>query len=64
MYCANLMRRTGFALTLEALHLDREEFLLSATTARTIRERLTVLDIAAQAGVLEAPAHDALDVLS
>ena len=39
------------------------EYLLAATTARTIRERLTVLDIAAQAGVLEAAAGDALDLL-
>ena len=62
-FYAGLMRRTGFPLTLDALHLDREEFLLAAIAARTIRERLTVLDIAAQAGVLEAAAEDALQLL-
>ena len=62
-YYVDQMRRTGFALTIGALSLDEEEFLLAATSARAIRERITVLDIAAQAGVLEAAAMDALDLL-
>jgi len=62
-YYRDRMRRTGFALTLTALNLSVEEFLLAATTARAIRERITVLDIAAQAGVLETAAADALVLL-
>jgi glycerol dehydrogenase-like iron-containing ADH family enzyme len=57
------MRRTGFALTLEALHLDETEFILAATTARVIRERITVLDMAAQAGIMDTAAEDALKLL-
>ncbi len=59
-----LMRRTGFALTLESLGTTREEFSLAALRARTIRERITVLDLAAQAGVLEKAAQKTLDLLS
>jgi glycerol-1-phosphate dehydrogenase [NAD(P)+] len=59
----NQMRRTGFELTLGRLNLDEEEFLLAATASRAIRERITVLDIAAQAGVLEAAAGDALELM-
>ena len=60
---AEKMRRTGFALTLEALHLDETEFILAATTARVIREKITVLDMAAQAGIMETAAEDALQLL-
>jgi glycerol-1-phosphate dehydrogenase [NAD(P)+] len=60
---ATTMRRSGYPLTLEALNLTRSEFLLAASAAGSIRERLTVLDIAAQCGVLEAAADDALALL-
>lgn len=62
-YFANQIRRTGFKLAIHALNLDGAEFLLAATAARAIRERITVLDIAAQAGVLDAAARDALGCL-
>lgn len=52
-YFVDLFRRTGFELTLESLNLSSEEYFLAANCARTIRERITVLDIAAHAGVLE-----------
>ena len=59
----NLFRRTGFPMTLEALDLSEDEFLLAALSARTIRERLTVLDLAAQLGVLEQTAHEVAGLL-
>jgi glycerol-1-phosphate dehydrogenase [NAD(P)+] len=58
-----MMRQTGFALTLDALHVPEAEFLLAARMARTIRERITVLDIAAQAGVLEKAATRVLKLI-
>jgi glycerol-1-phosphate dehydrogenase [NAD(P)+] len=62
-YYAKKMRRTGYALTMEALNLDVQEFKLAAISSRTTRERITIFDIAAHAGVLEAAAADALKVL-
>lgn len=62
-YYARQMRRTGYALTMDALNLDAREFMLAAISSRAIRERITVLDIAAHAGVLEAAAADALGIL-
>ena len=62
-YYARQMRRTGYPLTMAALKLDAQEFMLAAMHSRAIRERITVLDIAAQAGVLEEAATDALAVL-
>jgi glycerol dehydrogenase-like iron-containing ADH family enzyme len=62
-YYAALMRKTGFALTLEEVRIPAEEFLLAARMARTIRERITVLDISAQAGVLEKAAAKTLELL-
>ena len=59
-YYLDLFRRTGFPMTLESLDLSKDEFLLAALSARTIRERLTVLDLAAQLGVLEAAAHETM----
>ena len=58
-----LFRRTGLALTLESLGVPQSEFRLAAIFARTIRERITVLDIAAQAQVLEAAARQVAEVL-
>jgi glycerol-1-phosphate dehydrogenase [NAD(P)+] len=60
---ARLMRRTGFALSLTSLNVDAEEFRLAALSGRTIRERITVLDLAAQAGVLEAAAEQTIKIL-
>jgi glycerol-1-phosphate dehydrogenase [NAD(P)+] len=57
------IRRTGYPMTLSTLNLKSEEFMLAALYARTIRERITVLDLAAHAGVLEAAAEDALELL-
>ena len=57
------IRRTGYPMTVSALKLKPEEFMLAALNGRTIRERITVLDLAAHAGVLEAAAEDALQLL-
>ncbi len=57
------IRRTGYPMTLSALDLMPDEFILAARFARTIRERITILDLAAHAGVLEAAAEETLDLL-
>ncbi|MGB8427582.1 MAG: iron-containing alcohol dehydrogenase [Desulfobacterales bacterium] len=57
------IRRTGYPMTLSALNLTPDEFRLSACGARTIRERITILDLAAHAGVLESAAEDALELM-
>lgn len=62
-FYADRMRRTGFPLTLEAMNLRPDEFRLAALNARTIRERITVLDLAAQAGVLEAAVEEVITLL-
>lgn len=61
---AQLMRRTGYPLTLKALNVSPSEFLLAVETSRTIRDRITVLDLAAHAGVLEDAAQKALALLT
>ena len=63
-YFVDLFLRTGAPFTLEAFRLSSEEFLLAALNSRAIRERITVLDLAAHAGVLNAAAKDALTLLS
>jgi len=60
----DLFRKTGLEMTLPSLGISREEFLLGAVSARTIRDRITVLDLAAHAGVLEEAAEEAADFLS
>jgi glycerol-1-phosphate dehydrogenase [NAD(P)+] len=62
-YFVDLFLRTGAPFTLEAFRLSSEEFLLAAINSRAIRERITVLDLAAHAGVLEAAAQEALQLL-
>jgi glycerol-1-phosphate dehydrogenase [NAD(P)+] len=57
------IRRTGYPMTLSALHLMPDEFMMAARNARTIRERVTILDLAAHAGVLESATVDALNLL-
>ncbi|MFK5927788.1 MAG: iron-containing alcohol dehydrogenase [Desulfuromusa sp.] len=62
-YFADLFARTGAPFNLEAFRLTEEEFILAAMNSRAIRERITVLDLAAHAGVLEAATEDALQLL-
>lgn len=62
-YFADLFARTGAPFNLEAFRLTEEEFMLAALNSRAIRERITVLDVAAHAGVLEAAAQETLDLL-
>lgn len=62
-YFADLFARTGAPFSLEAFRLSKDEFMLAALNSRAIRERITVLDLAAHAGVLEAAAEDALQLL-
>jgi glycerol-1-phosphate dehydrogenase [NAD(P)+] len=63
-YFLDLFRRTGFDFSLDSLRLSAEEFLLAARNGRAIRSRITVLDLAAHAGVLEAAAEETLALLS
>lgn len=63
-YFLDLIRRTGFAMTFSALEIPEEEFFLAATSARTIRDRITVLDLAAHAGILEEAAREVVELLS
>ncbi|NQT70496.1 MAG: hypothetical protein HQ552_13070, partial [Desulfobacteraceae bacterium] len=60
----DLIRRAGFEMTLEALNLLKDEFRLAALASRTIRERITVLDLAAHTGVLEDATATALELLT
>ena len=62
-FYVDLIRKTGFPLTLKSLSVSEDEFMTAALTSRTIRERITILDIAAQAGVLEKAAEEALALL-
>lgn len=62
-YFADLFARTGAPFNLEAFRLTKEEFLLAALNSRAIRERITVLDLAAHAQVLEAATEDSLQLL-
>ncbi|MDX2494916.1 MAG: iron-containing alcohol dehydrogenase [Desulfuromusa sp.] len=62
-YFADLFARTGAPFNLDAFRLTKDEFILAALNSRAIRERITVLDLAAHAGVLEAATEDALQLL-
>jgi glycerol-1-phosphate dehydrogenase [NAD(P)+] len=59
-----LIRRTGLEMTLPSLGISKDEFYLAATSSRTIRDRITVLDIAAHTGILEEAARETIDILS
>jgi glycerol-1-phosphate dehydrogenase [NAD(P)+] len=63
-YFIDLIRRAGFEMTLESLNLSKDEFRLAALSARTIRERITVLDISAHTGVLENATEETLELLT
>ena len=62
-YFAELFSRTGAPFSLDAFRLSKQEFMLAALNSCAIRERITVLDFAAHAGVLEAAAEEALSFL-
>lgn len=62
-FFTDLIRRTGFDIGLRSLDLTKDEFLLAALSARTIRERITILDIATHAGVLRDAAEETLEML-
>ncbi len=62
-YFADLFARIGAPFSLDAFRLTEDEFVLAALNSRAIRERITVLDLAAHAGVLEAATEDALQLL-
>jgi glycerol-1-phosphate dehydrogenase [NAD(P)+] len=59
-----LIRRTGLEMTLPSLGISKDEFYLAATSSRTIRDRITVLDISAHTGILEEAARETIDILS
>ena len=63
-FFVDLIRRAGFEMTLAALNLSKDEFRLAALASRTIRERITVLDLAAHTGVLEDATAEALELLT
>jgi len=62
-YFADLFKRVGAPFSLVDFNLSRDEFILAALNARAIRDRITVLDFAAHADVLEAATEDALQLL-
>ena len=62
-YFADLFTRVGAPFSLEAFDLTRDEFILAALNSRAIRERITVFDLAAHAGVLEQAAEETLQLL-
>ncbi len=59
----DLFRRTGLDFSLSSLRLTPEEFLLAAHNGRAIRNRITVLDLADHAGVLDEAAFETLALL-
>ncbi|MCJ7498682.1 iron-containing alcohol dehydrogenase [bacterium] len=63
-FFVDLIRRTGLEMTLPSLGISKDEFYLAATSARTIRDRITVLDISAHAGILEDAASETIEMLS
>jgi len=59
-FFVDLFRRAGLEMTLPSLGISEDEYFLAATSARTIRDRITVLDLAAHAGILEESAKEAI----
>ena len=51
-------------MTLPSLGISKDEFYLAATSARTIRDRITVLDLSAHTGILEDAAKETIRMLS
>lgn len=62
-YFVDLFARVGVPFSLDAFNLSRDEFALAALNARAIRERITVLDFAAHAGVLISALEDTLQLV-
>jgi hypothetical protein len=63
-FFVELMRRAGLEMTLSSLGISKDEFTLGVTSARTIRDRITVLDISAHTGILEDAAEETIKILS
>ena len=63
-YLVDLIRRTGLEMTLPSLGISRDEFFLAALSARTIRDRITVLDISAHTDILQGAAEETIELLS
>ena len=63
-FFVGLFRRAGLEMTLPSLGISEDEYFLAATSARTIRDRITVLDLAAHAGILEEAAKETIAILS
>ena len=60
----DLFHRVGLDMKLSSLGIPEEEFLLGAMSARTIRDRITVLDLSAHTGILEEAARETMEMLS
>ena len=63
-FFVDLIRRTGFEMTLPSLGISKDEFYLAAMSARTIRDRITVLDLSAHTGILKDAAKETIEMLS
>ncbi len=63
-FFTDLIRRTGLEMTLPSLGISKDEFFLAAISARTIRDRITVLDISAHTGILKDAAKETIEMLS
>jgi len=63
-FFVDLFQRTGLEMTLPSLGISKDEFFLAAISARTIRDRITVLDISAHTGILEDAAVETIEMLS
>ena len=62
-YFLDLFSRIGTPFTLKKFNLDEAEFRLAARNCRAIRNRITVLDFAAHAGVLDDAVEDVLSLI-
>jgi len=63
-FFVDLFQRTGLEMTLPSLGISEDEFFMAAISARTIRDRITVLDISAHTGILEDAAKETIEMLS
>ena len=63
-YYFSLFSRIGTPFSLKSFNLDKTEFRLAALNCRAIRNRITVLDFAAHAGVLEDAVEDVVTLMS
>jgi glycerol-1-phosphate dehydrogenase [NAD(P)+] len=63
-FFVDLFRKTGLEMTLSSLGISKDEFYLGAISARTIRDRITVLDLSAHTGILEDAVRETIEILS